>query len=367
MIGARVVKTSLAVLLSILIARSLELHTPHFAGIIAVLSVQPSIYRSLRYGFQHTLSAVMGALVGAYCLYEVGNSFVVMGLVAFLLMAIHVWIKWTSSLLVSVVIAINTLGTTSLYFGESALNQLALVLIGTGVGMLVNVCYRPVHAEREARYVTQSEEMLRSLLYYVSIDLTLHRVTSYPVMRKQIDEVKAYVEKGKEISVIIGEDRRFHRSPRANRLMLFKTFESMAERIRDLSKELQKVDVTSADTQFLQKAMLLVIRAQEHVLGNRQSHAGWLVSVLEARRQSLWQEPGFAQDFQVKLAFYNCYGYLLEYIREMVALQEQYPLVAKAKKRMWPPQRRESASMESLLAGAHAASWHKRKHPNHAQ
>ncbi|MGO0063354.1 aromatic acid exporter family protein [Brevibacillus fluminis] len=42
LIGARVIKTSLAVLLSILIARSVELHTPHFAGMIAVLSVQPS-------------------------------------------------------------------------------------------------------------------------------------------------------------------------------------------------------------------------------------------------------------------------------------------------------------------------------------
>ncbi len=50
MVGARVVKTSLAVLLSILIARSLDLNTPQFAGIIAVLAVQPSIYRSIRYG-----------------------------------------------------------------------------------------------------------------------------------------------------------------------------------------------------------------------------------------------------------------------------------------------------------------------------
>jgi hypothetical protein len=349
LIGARVVKTSLAVFLSILIARSLDLHTPHFAGIIAVLSVQPSIYRSLRYGLQHTISAVMGAAAGAYCLYHLGGSAVVMGVVAFLLMAVHVWIKWTNSLLVSVVIAINTLGTTSLFFGDSALHQLALVLIGTGVGTLINICCQPVHGSREEYHLAQSEGMLRSLLYYMYIDLVRLRVTAYPDMRKQIDEVKMFIEKGKAVSEMIDEDNRFRRLPRMNRLILFRTYESMAERIRDISKELQKVDVTCDETAFLRKAIPVLIRVQEQAIAKQVPHIVWLKAIIDNRRQALWKEPNFLLEIPTKLAFYNLYGYLLEYLRELGSLHEKYRFLAAGKRRRHP--KREKAKMPDLASG----------------
>ncbi|MGE5703263.1 MAG: FUSC family protein [Clostridia bacterium] len=333
MIGARVIKTSLAVTLSILIARSFELHTPQFAGIIAVLSVQPSLYRSFRHGLQHTASAAMGAVAGAYCLAELGNSFLVMGLVTFGLMAVHVWIKWKNSLLVSVVVAINTLGTTSMYLGESATNQLALVLIGTGAGMFINACYKPRHDKREEQFLKQSEEMLRSLLYFIYIDLVRGSITDYPSMRKQIDEVKRYIENGKEVSAMIGEDRRYHRLPKANRLILFTTFESMAERIRDISKALQKADVLHLERTFMQKVLLLLIRLQEKAQGERLVHFAWVESIIERRRQALWSEQDRSAGFAQKLALYNTYGFLLEYARHTAFLQEQYLAAASPKKR----------------------------------
>lgn len=323
MIGARVIKTSLAVILSILTARILELSTPHFAGIIAVLAVQPSIYRSLRYGMQHTISAMMGAVCGAYALYLAGNSFLIMGVVTFLLMTLHVKIKWTNSLLVSVVIAINTMGTTSLFFGESALNQFALVVIGTGFGMLVNLFHKPVHHSRAKTLISQSEGMLRALLFYVYIELLDNRVTPYPAMREQIDQVRAYIEKGKEVSGLMNEDKRFRQFPSKNTLRIFQSFETMVERIRDMSKELQKIDVCHIEFNALKKAVRLTVDTQERVMQGKPVHNELLANVLEKRRNSMWDHQAASQDFVPKLAFYNFYGYLKEYLREMVTLQEK--------------------------------------------
>ncbi|GAX90960.1 FUSC family protein [Effusibacillus lacus] len=322
MIGARVIKTSLAVMVSILIARSFELDTPQFAGIISVLAVQPSIYRTLRHGIRQTVSAVVGASLGAFALYAVGNSFLVMGSAVLLLMTLHVKIGWTNSLLVSVVVAINTMGTTSLSFGESALNQIALVVIGMGVGTLVNLLYKPVHETRAEILLTQSEGMLRALLHFVNLDLEANRITPYkPVMKEQIEYVRKYVEQGKEISGLIKEDNRIRLFPSKNTFTVFHSFETMVERIRDMSKELQKIDITHDEFIFMKKTVRLVISVQERAMNRQYSHVKLMKGTLEKRRNEMWNTRGVPEDITSKLAFYNIYGYLIEYLREIDAFQ----------------------------------------------
>ncbi|MFC4768636.1 FUSC family protein [Effusibacillus consociatus] len=322
MIGARVIKTSLAVAISILLARSYDLDTPHFAGIIAVLAVQPSIYRTFRHGIQQTISAVLGASLGAFALYAVGDSFFVMGIVALLLMTLHVKIRWTNSLLVAVVIAINTMGTTHLSFAESALNQMALVLIGMGIGTLINLLHKPVHEVRARVLLVQSEGMLRALLHYMHLDLQENRVTPYAsVMKEQIEHVRGFIEKGKEISGLISEDQRFRIFPHKNTFTIFHSFEIMVERIRDMSKELQQIDLTDQQIGFLKKAVRVAACVQERAVNAKISHANLVKRVLEQRRITMWIPQKVSADFASRLAFYNFYGYLLEYVREISSEQ----------------------------------------------
>lgn len=324
MIGARVIKTCLAVAISILLARVFKLETPQFAGIVAVLAVQPSIYRSFRYGVRQTVSAVMGAVFGALALYAFGNSFLVMGLVAFFLMTVHVRINWTSSLLVAVVIAINTMGTANLPFWEAALNQISLVLIGTGTGTLVNLFQKPVHRERAEVLAAKSEGMLRSLLYYLSLEMRDNRTVPYSVMKEQIDHVRTYIEKGKEISVLIDEDKRFGVSSYRDTRAVFQSVETLLERIRDMSKELQKMDLSQAEPLFLKKALSLAIVMQERLIRGRSVHLALLKAVLERRRTEMWGGENTGE-LACKLACYNFYGYLREYLRELNGLQAKNP------------------------------------------
>lgn len=309
MIGARVVKTALAVAFAILIARLLHLHQPQFAGIVAVLSVQPSLYRSFRHGFQQFASALMGALIGAVTMYLLGNSFVVMGIVVLVVMTLHVKIKWTNSLLLSVVIAVNTMGSTSEFFGESALNQLALVTVGTLAGALANLLSKPVHQERAEDLLAHSEGMLRALLYYISLDFGEGKVRPYLEMRQQIKEVRTYIERGKEISGLIQEDKIFQRVPirHDNLNAAFHVMESMVERIRGVSKELQEVDPAARESVYCYRAILLTVRVQE-----KRTHSRLLASILFRYQQKLLQEhdPSVGNE----LPFSNVYQHLREYL-----------------------------------------------------
>jgi uncharacterized membrane protein YgaE (UPF0421/DUF939 family) len=99
------------------------------------------------------------------------------------------------------------MGTKNLSFGESACNQIILVLIGIGVATLINMLHEPIHQERAELLVTRAEGMLRSLLHFMMLELEANRSISYPIMKEQIEQVRKYIEKGKEISNIISEDK----------------------------------------------------------------------------------------------------------------------------------------------------------------
>jgi uncharacterized membrane protein YgaE (UPF0421/DUF939 family) len=316
-----VLKTFLAVTLAIFLAQTLHLQQAHFAGIVAVLSVQPSLYRSLRHGLQQMASAFFGALTGSVFLAGFGNSYLVMGLVALFLMTLHVKIKWTNSLLISVVISVNTMGAASHFFGDSALNQLALVLIGTLSGALLNLLHRPVYRERAEDLLLRSEGMLRALLYYLCLDLEQQTVTPYPQMRRQIEEVRHFLDQGKDYSRLIQEDRRFHRVPPQNTATLFHTMESMVERIRDITKELQKADVSHPEILAAGRILGLTIRVQEHKLKTQKSHTQLLIQVVESHQQHVLQLYGLSMMQQ--LPFLNLYHHLLDYLHCVETLDTQ--------------------------------------------
>jgi hypothetical protein len=315
MIGARVLKTSLAVSLSVLTARTLDLHTPLFAGIVSVLSVQPSIFRSFRLGIQQTMSAAIGSVLGALTMYSFGTSFFVVGLVTLILMAIHVKLRRANMLLISVVCAINTMGAADLTFLKAAGNEVSLVLIGVGIGTLVNCLHKPKHHERAEDLIRQSEAMLRALLHFMCLSFKEQEITSYPIMREQIDQVREYIERGKEISRLMIEDKKIVNFSGDHTLMIFRTLESCVERIRDMSKALQGTVCLPAELAFSEKAIALLIKMQERKFHGRSAHMDVMGRILEKRRRSVWTQPEGQEHFESKLAFYNFYGFLHEYLR----------------------------------------------------
>jgi hypothetical protein len=315
MIGARVIKTSLAVSLSVLTARMLDLHTPLFAGIVSVLSVQPSIFRSIRLGMQQTVSAAVGSLLGALCMQAFGVSPLVVGIVALVLMALHVLLKRAQMLLISVVCAINTMGAVNLGFLHAAWNEILLVLIGVGIGTLVNSLHKPKHIDRAEDLLRRAEGMLRALLHWICLDFKNHQIPPYPIIREQIDQVRAYIEKGKEISRLMMEDGSDGDMSGESVLVVFQTLESGVERIRDMVKALQGDVRLPNELVFAERVIQVMIRLQERAFHSGNARTDRIRQVIERRRRGLWMGEAARGDFESRLAFYNFYGYLLEYLQ----------------------------------------------------
>lgn len=318
MFGARVVKTAIAVTAAIGIAQYLDLYTFQFAGIVAVLAVQPSIYRSLRNAVQLTVSAIIAAWLGAVALFTLGGVFYAMGLVAFLLMILHVKIRWTNSLLVAVVVGINTMGTIGLDFKEAAWNQMALVVIGTLTGTLVNLVRRPVHQERAEVVLRQSESMLRVLANFLLIDLERNRITPYELIRAQVAEIGGYIKRGKDIAAYVREDRRLRRQTEAvDTAAIFQSFERMLSCLDNLSRSLAGAAPVPGEMTFLRKALQLAVTMQSNVTNGKRIHSRGFARVLERKREHMWRELDGTEDAAVFLAYYNAYEYVQQYVREL--------------------------------------------------
>jgi uncharacterized membrane protein YgaE (UPF0421/DUF939 family)/predicted amino acid-binding ACT domain protein len=318
MVGARVIKTCLAVMISVYIAKALNLYSFQFAGIIAVLSVQPSINRSLKYAVQLTASAVIGAILGVVALFALGSwSFLVMGVVTFIIMVLHVKVNWTSTLLVSAVIGINTMGTVETDFWHVAWDQIALVLIGVGAGILINLIHKPVHQERAEVVLKQSEGMLRALLHFMHFGLQNKQITPYTTMKIQIDEIRGYIRKGKEISSFINEDNRFRRTAVKNTSSIFESFKTMLERINDMAKALANFDIIADEIKFSEKSLHLLIRMQENIIRGKKMNPRLFKLALDKKRNQIWQASDGSEDITKELAFFNFYGYIIEYLQEL--------------------------------------------------
>lgn len=321
-VGLRVMKTMIAIAISISIARLLHLKPDHFAGIISMLAVQPSVFRSLHHSLSHIASALLASLAGIAAVYLFGNGAIVIAVVSFLVMAVHVKFRHTASLTLAVIVAINTMGTSSeLAGGSAAYNQLMLVLIGMTVGTAVNAIRKPKHREREEALLNKSEGMLRALLYYIRIDVSMGKMTPYkPDMRSQIEEVRSYIEKGKGVSQLIREDRWLNRGSKGEG-DLFRTYETMVERIRDISKALQKADLSHPEAERLARAIDLVIRGQERIIVERKQVP---IRLLQRSMHPMMKGVKAESDEIARLfPYYQAYEALSDYLRELMALQKQ--------------------------------------------
>ncbi|MDF2723048.1 MAG: hypothetical protein K0Q59_2723 [Paenibacillus sp.] len=321
-VGARVIKTVISIGISITIARLMHLSPDHFAGIISMLAVQPSVYRSLKHALSHLASALLAVLLGIGAALVFGDKAIVIAIVSLLLMAIHVKIGKTASLTLAVIVTVNTIGTSDELHGNAAYHQLMLVVIGVLVGTAVNMIHKPVHRERQEVLLLKSESMLRTLLYYVQYDLMSSRMTPYkPQMRNQLDEVRGYIESGKEISGFIREDRWINKKQAKQETgEMFRACETMLERIRDLIKALQKADLTCGERARLIRAIGLTARLQERVVHGQKIPVGLMLKALEPASLKLGEGAAPAQLFP----YYQAYESLSEYVQELAGIKHSF-------------------------------------------
>lgn len=164
-VGMRTIKTVLAVTLAIGIGQLLNLRSPFFAGIAAMMAMQTSVSESLSKGKDRIYGTVLGAIIALiFSIIAPENTFFI-GLGILIIIYVSNIVGWKKSTQMSVIVFLSIMlnyeeGNRVAY----ALNRILDTLVGLIIGTGINYFIVPPKIEGEI------EELLKNM-YLQIIDM----------------------------------------------------------------------------------------------------------------------------------------------------------------------------------------------------
>jgi len=154
-IGARIVKTGIAVMLSVYICRLLQIEPASFAAITAVVNMQPSVNKALKNAWEQVLVNVVAVVLAIVLGLLVGRQAWVIGLGVMAMIVIANRLGW-GGLNVGIVSIIFILDAPHEDFVYHAGVRSLAIFIGLTVALVINrVIAPPKHKERFLRHLEE--------------------------------------------------------------------------------------------------------------------------------------------------------------------------------------------------------------------
>ena len=146
-LGARVLKTGVAIVFALFIAELLSLPSPVFAGIAAIFAIQPSIYRSYQTILEQIQGNLIGAVVAIIFSLLFGHHIVAIGIAAIMVIGIMLKLKLEKSLTLALVTLVVIMEIQDDAFLQFALIRFGSVMIGVFAAFIVNIVFVPPRYE----------------------------------------------------------------------------------------------------------------------------------------------------------------------------------------------------------------------------
>jgi len=146
-LGARVLKTGVAIVFALFLAETLTLPSPVFAGIAAIFAIQPSIYRSYLTILEQIQGNLIGATVAVLFGLFVGHHIVSIGIAAIIVIGIMRKFRLDSSMSLALVTVVAIMVYQGNDFLEFGIIRFATVMVGVFAAFVVNLVFLPPRYE----------------------------------------------------------------------------------------------------------------------------------------------------------------------------------------------------------------------------
>ena len=239
-LGARILKTGVAIMLSLYIAIGLNLEMPMFAAVAAVFAIQPSIYRTFQTILEHIQANIIGATIAIVFVLTFGHDPFVVGVVAIITIAIILKLKLESNViplaLVTVIIIMESPAEDFLMFASL---RLLLILIGVFSAFLVNLFFIPPRYETKLynEIVDHSEQTIQWIMLFMRRDAN-HRTLKTDI--KRLDDKMIKIE---NLYLFYKEERNYllqNKYSKARKVVLFRQMISTFKKALFLLKNLER-------------------------------------------------------------------------------------------------------------------------------
>lgn len=164
-IGYRTIKTAIGTPIAISIAQWLGTTNVISAGILAMLSIQPSRKKSVIGAWKRFCACLLAILISALLFELLGYHVITIAVLLLLFIPVTVFLKMTEGIMTGTVITLNLFAQGNVEF-TFIKEQFLLIIIGIGTGLLINL-YMPsldkelikLQKELEKHYQTVLQEI----------------------------------------------------------------------------------------------------------------------------------------------------------------------------------------------------------------
>ncbi|MNI28330.1 hypothetical protein D3C73_821030 [compost metagenome] len=195
--GFRVVKTALAVVISIYIAQWMGLHSPASAGLLAILGVEVTKKKGIRSVARRLAASVLGLLFGTLLFTILGFHVWVIGLFVIIVYPILHRMKIADGAVTGSVVMFH------LYIYETVsamavLNEIHLLIVGLGTATLINIAYMP----RADKAILNCKQQVEQLFSEIFVHIAVHLRDNDTVWDgKELLEAREAVDRGAELAL----------------------------------------------------------------------------------------------------------------------------------------------------------------------
>jgi uncharacterized membrane protein YgaE (UPF0421/DUF939 family) len=240
-LGARILKTGIAIILSLFVAQLVDSPSPVFAGIAAIFAVQPSIYRSYLSILEQIQGNIIGAVFAVLFVLLLGNNFPIVGLAAIIVITINLKLKLENTIglsLVTLIAIMETSGEDFIYF---ALVRFLTIMIGVFSAFIVNLVFLPPKYETKLYYKISSttEEIFKW------IRITSRHAAEQSLIKNEIEQLKENLEKLEQIFLFYKEERNYLRKNdlvKSRKLVIYRQMIATSKRGLETLKKLNRYE-----------------------------------------------------------------------------------------------------------------------------
>lgn len=240
-LGARMLKTGLAVAIAVYLA-SLIGSSSIIAGMTALFSIQPSIYRSFQSIVEQVQANIIGALSAILVVLTLGNDPFIIGFT--IIIVIGFCMKFNmkeNTVLLALVAVIAIMETTDMPFDEFTLLRFTSLMLGLFSSFVVNLVFLP--PKYETKLFSKIDRNTGDILQWLRI--TTRHLSERPALKEEIDRLEGELLHIDRVYSLYKEERTYYKKRRlakARKLILFRHLISSMRKSFELLKTFSKLE-----------------------------------------------------------------------------------------------------------------------------
>lgn len=240
-LGARILKTGIAIVISLYIAQLLDLPSPVFAPIAAIFAVQPTIYRSYLSIIEQIQGNIIGAVIAVIFVMIFGNGAIFVGLAAIIVITINLKLKIENNIGLSLVTLIAIMETQNAEFIQFAVVRFSTIMLGVLAAFIVNLVFLPPKYENKLYFRISSitEEITRWIRF------SSRHASEHKLLKNDIDRIKESNIKLEQLYLMYKEERNYFKRNnlvKSRKLVIYRQMISTMKRSLETLKLLHRFE-----------------------------------------------------------------------------------------------------------------------------